>query len=199
MASHSLKMASNRLNVSHMTHFASGGHIKAPSKKQQFFKTYWICSTKTKSELSLRFCPARDHSTKMQLIIINPGVPSFLLACHLYLRSLASFTSAPLPPSSLLACCLCFYSTAAFTSAPLLPLILLACFALIFCGFAKWLVVDCESLYLHFDIFSNTTWRHTYQFWFFLALSDCIYVQWESIFRPRREGGGCTYVRNVPM
>ena len=85
-----------------------------------------------KSELLLRFCPARGHITKLHLIIFDPGDPSLLLACHLYLRSLAYFSSAPLLPSSLLACCLCFYSPAAFISAPLLPLILLACFGYFF-------------------------------------------------------------------
>ena len=108
-----------------------------------------------------------------------PAFPSFsrfpflvLLSfrCVLYLCSLAYFTFARLLPKLLLACCLYFCSPAAFTSARLLLLLLLACFGTFFCGFVKWLVVDCESLYLHFNIFLNTTWRHVCQFWFFFTL-----------------------------
>ena len=76
------------------------------------------------------------HITKMHLIIFDPGDTSLLLACHLYLRSLDSFTSARLLPLLLLAC-LYFCSLAAFTSARLLPLLLLAC-CLYFCSLAAF-------------------------------------------------------------
>ena len=119
---------------------------------------------KTKSELSLRFCPARGYVIKMHLILFDPGNP--------YFRLPAAFTYARLLPSFLLACCLYFCSLPTFTVARLLPLLLLTR-CLYFCslplpnffgGFVKWRIVDRESLYLHFSVFSNTTWRHTCQF-----------------------------------
>ena len=88
-------------------------------------------------------------------------LPVLLLTCCLYFCSLAAFTFARLLPSLLLAFCLYFCSLAAFTSARLLPLLLLACclycyllaLANLLCGFVKWLVVDGESIYLHFNVF----------------------------------------------
>ena len=80
----------------------------------------------------------------------------FLYLCLLAAYwSLVAFTYARLPrfarllPSLLLACCLYFCSLA---------------LAILFRGFVKCLVDDHESLYLHFGMFLNTSWRHTCQF-----------------------------------
>ena len=136
MASRWLKMVSNRPNISHMIHFAAGGHIKAPwdisktPRNNNFPKR--IKFVRPNRNLSSRCVFAQREPTKMHLILFDPGDPSLSLACHLYLRSLASFTSARLLPSLLLACCLCFCSLAAFTSARWLPLLSLACFRYFF-------------------------------------------------------------------
>ena len=137
VASHWLKMASNRLEMSHITNFASGGHIKACWDILETLRNNHVpkrieSSTKTKSELSLRFCPARGHITKIHLqavIIFDPGDPSLFPACCHYLCLLAYFTFARLLPLLLLASCLYCCSPAAFTSAHSLPLLLLASFA----------------------------------------------------------------------
>ena len=130
VASHWLKMASNRLEMSHIAHFASGGHIKACWDILETLRNNHVpkrieSSTKTKSELSLRFCPARGHITKIHLIIFDPGDPSLFPACCHYLCLLAYFTFARLLPLLLLACCLYFCSLAAFTFARLLWLFFL--------------------------------------------------------------------------
>ena len=88
-----------------------------------------------------------------------------VLACLLHICSLAAFTSARLLPLLLLACCLYFCLLAASTSARFLLLLVFACIASNFLGgFVKWLVADCESLYLRFRICVNTTCCHICQF-----------------------------------
>ena len=114
---------------------------------------------------------------------------SFLHSFHSFLHSFLSFLNfclSFLVPLSfpcflvfisrclhnMLDCLLHVCSLAAFTVAHLLPLLLLTCglyfcslaLANLFCGFVKRLVVDRESLQIHFNIFSNPTWRDTCQF-----------------------------------
>ena len=81
----------------------------------------------------LRFC---------SLITLSFSL-TFFFSCFLYFCSLAFFTYARLLPVLLLSCFLYFCSLAFFTSDHLLT----------FGGFVKQLLVDRESLYLHFSIF----------------------------------------------
>ena len=176
--------------MSHMTHFASGGYIKAPCyisetpRNNNLAKRIKFVRPKRKLSSRCVFCPARGDITKMYLRIL-----------HFFL--LAAITYACLLASLLLACCLYFCSLAAFIFARLLSWLLLICcryfcslsLANVFWGFVKGLVSDPESLYLDFSTLLDSTWHHTCQFWLFFTLPDCVSVQWESMVRTRVVSG----------
>ena len=66
-----LESATNS-GVARGSRFASLRHFRK-TNRQQFSKMHYLVLTKTKSGVSLCFCPARGHTTKILSIVFDPA------------------------------------------------------------------------------------------------------------------------------